>query len=111
MTAAVAAFELDSEPAQPGGQPAGAPGAVEKSFVVLETVAAAPRPVGVSELSRQTGLPKSTVHRILAILVDFGLVRRGEDGYQPGRRLRERTAQPADRWRVVLRDRLVPYLL
>jgi DNA-binding IclR family transcriptional regulator len=111
MTAAAETYELDSESAQPAGARAGPAGAVEKSFVVLETVAAAARPLGVSELARQTGLPKSTVHRILAILVDFGLVRRGKDGYQPGRRLTQPAAKPADRWRQLLRERTVPFLL
>ncbi len=112
MTAAAQAYELDQDSASPGADaPGGPPGAVEKSFVVLEAVAAAARPLGVSELSRQTGLPKSTVHRILAILVDFGLVRRAQSGYHLGRRLTEPAAQPADRRRAVLRDRIVPYLL
>jgi DNA-binding IclR family transcriptional regulator len=84
---------------------------VEKSFVVLETVTAAERPVGVSELSRLTGLPKSTVHRILAILVDFGLVRRGQEGYHPGRRLTGPAGPQADPRRTLLRERILPYLL
>jgi hypothetical protein len=58
MTAAVEAYELGMNPAQPRtGAPVGPPGAVEKSFVVLERVAASPQPLGVSELARQTGLP------------------------------------------------------
>jgi DNA-binding IclR family transcriptional regulator len=112
MTAAVETYELGMNPAQPRtGAPVGPPGAVEKSFVVLERVAASPQPLGVSELARQTGLPKSTVHRILAILVDFGLIRRGQDGYRLGRRLTDPPAQPTDRRRVLLRERVVPYLL
>jgi DNA-binding IclR family transcriptional regulator len=112
MTAALEAYEFGMNPAQPTtGAPGGPPGAVEKSFVVLEAVASAAQPLGVSELARQTGLPKSTVHRILAILVDFGLVRRGQDGYRLGRRLTDPLAGPTDRRRVLLRERVVPYLL
>jgi len=112
MTAAIEMYELGMDPAQPPtGAPGGPPGAVEKSFVVLETVAAAPQPLGVSELARQTGLPKSTVHRILAILVDFGLVRRGQDGYRLGRRLTDPPDGLTDRRRLLLRERVVPYLL
>jgi DNA-binding IclR family transcriptional regulator len=112
MTAAAEVYEPDTEPSQAmAGAPAGTPGAVEKSFVVLETVSAAAGPLGVSELARQTGLPKSTVHRILTILVDFGLVRRAQEGYQLGRRLTAPAAKPADHRRVLLRERVVPYLL
>jgi DNA-binding IclR family transcriptional regulator len=112
MTAALEAYEPGTHPTQPTMPvPAGPPGAVEKSFVVLEAVAAAAGPLGVSELARQTGLPKSTVHRILAILVGYGLVRRGQDGYQLGRRLTAPVAQPTDRRRMQLRERVVPYLL
>lgn len=40
------------------------------------------RPIlGVSELAAKTGVPKSTTHRILSALVDFGYVRRVGDRY------------------------------
>jgi len=46
-----------------------------KGLVLMETLAEAGSPIGLSELVRQVGLPKSTCHRILSILVNERLVR------------------------------------
>lgn len=40
--------------------------------------------VGLGALAARTGLPKSTVHRLLAELTEAGLVERGEGGYRLG---------------------------
>jgi hypothetical protein len=51
-------------------------------------------PVGVSEISRRTGLPTSTVHWIIQELVALGWVRSdGDHGYLPGVRLLTRAAR------------------
>ncbi len=42
---------------------------------ILELLASAPRPMGVTELSEQLGLDKSTVHRLLTTLVKRGYAR------------------------------------
>ncbi len=55
-------------------------GPVERAFLVLQTVAAAGEPVGVRELGRLTGLPRSTAARLAAQLVDLGMLGRGVDG-------------------------------
>jgi DNA-binding IclR family transcriptional regulator len=48
---------------------------VEKAFVLLEGFTSRDEiPVGVAELSRRTGLAKSTVHRLLKIFQDFRVV-------------------------------------
>lgn len=52
-------------------------GAVAKSFLVLEAVSTAPGPVRLSTLADDLALQKSTVHRVLAELVDLGYV--GQD--------------------------------
>jgi len=58
---------------------------VEKAVDVLFHLHAAPLPVGVTQLGRALGLPKSSAHRLLASLVNRGLVQRGErGGYEPG---------------------------
>src|SRR2546425_2882209 len=58
---------------------------VEKAVDVLFHLHAAPMPVGVTQLGRALGLPKSSAHRLLASLMNRGLVQRGErGGYEPG---------------------------
>jgi DNA-binding IclR family transcriptional regulator len=58
---------------------------VEKAVDVLFHLHAAPLPVGVTQLGRELGLPKSSAHRLLASLMNRGLVQRGErGGYEPG---------------------------
>jgi DNA-binding IclR family transcriptional regulator len=63
----------------------------------------------LSELARQTGLPVSTVHRMLAGLVEWGALERGDDGcYRIGLRLWEVGAL-APRGQG-LRERALPFL-
>lgn len=58
--------------------------AVEKVLAVLEALADHRR---LTDLSRSTGLPKSTVHRILQTLVDQGFAAYDDAGYGPGPRM------------------------
>jgi IclR family transcriptional regulator, acetate operon repressor len=51
--------------------------AAVRAFRVLETLAEADGPIPMTELVNALGLPKQTVHRILAQLLDAGLVLRG----------------------------------
>lgn len=51
---------------------------VERTFDVLESLAQARRPVAISELSQKLGLHISTVHRLLATLIERGYARRDE---------------------------------
>ncbi|HWN34340.1 MAG TPA: IclR family transcriptional regulator [Pseudonocardia sp.] len=63
----------------------------------------------LSELSRNSGLPVSTVHRMIGELVSWGALERGEDGrYRIGLRLWE-VASLAPRGQG-LRERALPYL-
>ena len=58
---------------------------VEKSIEVLFHLHGAGEPLGVSALGRSLGLPRSTVHRLLAPLLRRGLVERdGDRRYRPG---------------------------
>ncbi|QKZ04151.1 IclR family transcriptional regulator domain-containing protein [Pseudomonas eucalypticola] len=55
-------------------------GALEKALDVLEAIGSAPRGVSQGELADQVKLPKTTLYRILATLVERGLVRRDAVG-------------------------------
>lgn len=64
--------------------------AVTRAAAILTRLAVEPgRPVGPSELSRQVGVPKSTVLNVCAALVEAGLLSRSVEGYQLGGRLAE----------------------
>jgi IclR family acetate operon transcriptional repressor len=58
--------------------------AVEKTLAVLEALADHTR---ITDIARVTGLPKSTVHRLLQAMVDRGFATLGSDGYLTGPRI------------------------
>lgn len=57
-------------------------GVVARTAGTLRRLALPRHPVGVSQLSRELGLPKSTVHRILALLTHCGAVVREDTRYR-----------------------------
>ncbi|ABW12538.1 transcriptional regulator, IclR family [Parafrankia sp. EAN1pec] len=64
--------------------------ALTRAAAILSLLAEHPkRPLGPSDLSRLTGVPKSTVLNLCAAMVDERLLRRGSGGYQLGDRLAE----------------------
>jgi DNA-binding IclR family transcriptional regulator len=87
-------------------------GSIDKALTVLEALAEHHR---VTDIAAGTGLPKSTVHRILQSLVGWGFARAdGSGGYLPGPRIltlagkvmsRFDPAQHADAALLRLRDR------
>jgi DNA-binding IclR family transcriptional regulator len=87
-------------------------GSIDKALTVLEALAEHRR---VTDIAAGTGLPKSTVHRILQSLVEWGFARAdGNGGYLPGPRIltlagkvmsRFDPAQHADSALQDLRDR------
>jgi IclR family acetate operon transcriptional repressor len=87
-------------------------GSIDKALMVLEALAEHRR---VTDIAAGTGLPKSTVHRILQSLVGWGFARTdGTGGYLPGPRIltlagkvmsRFDPAQHADSALQSLRDR------
>jgi IclR family transcriptional regulator, acetate operon repressor len=87
-------------------------GSIDKALTVLEALAEHRR---VTDIAAGTGLPKSTVHRILQSLVGWGFARTdGNGGYLPGPRIltlagrvmsRFDPAQHADSALRALRDR------
>lgn len=48
--------------------------ALEKALLILEAIAAQPQPIGLPDLTARVGLPRQTVHRVLAQLEENGLV-------------------------------------
>ncbi len=63
---------------------------LERTMMLLETLAEHARPSSLKQLSGETGLHPSTAHRILAVLVEHRLVDRVEPGaYRLGIRLLE----------------------
>jgi IclR family acetate operon transcriptional repressor len=60
-----------------------------KAVAFLEAIAAARRPLGISEFGVLLGIPKPTAHRIAHMLEDEGLLQRepGSNRYVPGARL------------------------
>jgi len=82
---------------------------VERAFHLLQLVVAAEESIGVRELSRRSGLPRSTVSRSLGILADIGMVARNADGSaMAGSALA--TLQPARTTRPMLTDLVRPFL-
>ncbi len=75
---------------------------------VLSAFRAEDDELGPSELARRTGLPKSTVHRIMQALVEEGLLERRGQEVRLGLRLFE-IGQRVPRQRV-LRDAALPYM-
>lgn len=65
------------------------PSATLRALAVMETVAKAEGPLALTEIMSATGLPKPTVHRILALLEGSGMLVREPGGkrYGPGPRL------------------------
>lgn len=82
---------------------------MERAFVLLQAVVAAGGPVGVREVARRTGLPRSTAARLAATLADIDMVERAGDGsLVPGAAL---ATLSVDGGPVpLLRDRLRPLL-
>jgi len=60
-----------------------------KAVAILEVMATAGRPLGISEFGALLGLPKPTAHRIVRMLEGEGLLQRepGSSRYVPGARL------------------------
>ena len=59
---------------------------VDRAAVLLSLVLQSPQPVAVGALALETGLPKSTVSRLLSSLARHGLVHRtgARGSFQPG---------------------------
>ncbi|MDT0615060.1 helix-turn-helix domain-containing protein [Streptomyces lancefieldiae] len=97
-------------PQEAGSSPATATGPVIGRALRILGAFSAQRPhLSLSELARRSGLPVSTVHRMLGDLLVWGALERGAQGrYRIGLRLWE-VASLAPRSQG-LRERALPYL-
>ena len=93
---------------EPTRLPAGDGDSVRRITAVLDALAGSDRPIGVSELSRRTGLPKSSAQRLVRALVGAGLLERRDAGYCLGLRLFE-LGQRVPRQKDI-RDAARPYM-
>lgn len=65
----------------------GHPSVIDRVFCVLESCATSGRPLTLVDLSKRTGLPKTTVHRVCWKLVGLGMLSHTEDGFQVSAKL------------------------
>ncbi|MEU8036657.1 IclR family transcriptional regulator [Streptosporangium sp. NPDC049078] len=83
------------------------PSILTKAFDILRAFSADDRVMTLSELARAAGLPKSTVHRIIARLIDLGAIEQHRRGYKIGLGLFEMgVITPAGS----MRDKAMPFL-
>lgn len=82
--------------------------AIARAGAILRALGAAPEGLGTSDLAAATGLPKSTVHRLVAALAEENLVAQGNDGRA---RLGSGISRLATAGREALGERLRPVLL
>ncbi|MFN3258677.1 MAG: IclR family transcriptional regulator [Ilumatobacter sp.] len=81
---------------------------VQRTSLVLDAFRTGRTSLGLSELSRRTGLPKPTVHRLAGQLVEYGFLERHGTTYRLGVRLFELGLRvPRSR---VLREAALPFL-
>lgn len=83
------------------------PSILWKAFEVLDAFSQGHRVMTLSEIARRSGLPKSTTHRILMMLIEVQAVERAGHGYKIGLRMFTRGSLCAD---VTLRDVALPHL-
>lgn len=63
---------------------------LDRAFTLLELLCKSPNGMAIHQLTELTGLHKSTVHRLLNSMVDWGYVRRSEDSiYRAGMKICE----------------------
>ncbi|GAA5234336.1 IclR family transcriptional regulator [Verticiella sediminum] len=83
-------------------------GSLPKGLAILEALARADAPMGVTELARELGMGKSGVHRLLRMLCDLGWVREAQGRYACSLRIWEVGMRVADR--LDLRQVAAPFL-
>ena len=75
-------------------------GVLEGAFALLDVLGSVSDDVGLSELAKNSGLPKTTVHRLLDQLGELGAVERSSGGYRIG----SRVFRLGQGWQSDLRD-------
>src|SRR5690625_1242794 len=73
------------------------PSILSKAFIILDAFTGAHRVLTLTELTRRTGLPKSTVHRLIQRLMELDALEKHNHGYRLGIRfLRQTSSMPVD---------------
>jgi DNA-binding IclR family transcriptional regulator len=65
----------DSAPKKPTALAPNLTGSLAKGLAMIEVLCCSETPLGVSRLAEQLAMPKSGVHRLLQLMLDFGWVR------------------------------------
>jgi DNA-binding IclR family transcriptional regulator len=86
-------------------------GAVDKAMLVLAALITNGRPTRLCDLTRLTGLPKATVHRLVNILRRHRMLDLRDDKYVLGERLTGAAGWNDDDYRQMLRRESTPYLV
>lgn len=81
---------------------------LQKVERILDALAADGSTMGLSQLARTSGVPKSSVHRICAELIEWGVVERNGDAFRLGTRLFDLGARVPTRRRF--RDTALPFM-
>jgi IclR family acetate operon transcriptional repressor len=101
-------MQLMSEKVLPARAPAGA---IDRALAVLDVLAAADDPLGVSEIARRLGLPKSVVHyHLMALLRNRYVAVNGGRQYELGPSALRLGNGSVTHRRPDLRTRALPYL-
>jgi len=93
--------------------PTGSPGldtSVGKALTVLDVFLGEGTLLGVSQIAARAQLPKSTTHRLLAVLVEHGYVERVDARYRLGRAIFELGNMVSDCRPRSLRSIAMPYM-
>jgi DNA-binding IclR family transcriptional regulator len=84
------------------------PSILAKAFALLQAFTSERRVMRLSEIARYSGLPKSTVHRLLARLIELGAIENHRAGYRIGAMMLQiGTTTPA----MGMRDVAAPHLV
>jgi DNA-binding IclR family transcriptional regulator len=83
-------------------------GALERAAALLDAFDSTHRELGLAELVRRSGLPRSTVHRTAARMIELGWLDKPHDRYRVGNRLFELSGLVPVRHE--LREAVLPFL-
>jgi len=84
------------------------PSSLRRALTLLDALAGGPREMSVRQLAAASGIPRSTTHRLVAELLEWGALERGTRGVRLGMKLFELgTLAPSP---TSLREEASPYL-
>ncbi len=107
MPRSVAHEESPPPPQSVAAQP---PSSLEKAITILAALSEALQPISLAKLSRRTGLPKTTAHRLLGVLCREGFAQRIGLDYTIGDRLLS-LADPGPRMVPGMRRVVLPHMI